>query len=74
MSGRGIGDIQYERHARASLQRVPLIDLAVQVEVHCLPHFLWKDFKYVGLFNTRIDGSDLRIFVVGVDFIAGSFA
>ena len=40
---RNIGDIQNERDADPVMERIPLIDLTIQIELHGLPHFGRQD-------------------------------
>src|ERR1700753_2951534 len=56
--GRGVRDVQYERHAGASLKRVPLVDLAVQIELYSLAHFRRQDRACGSRIDAGIDGSD----------------
>src|SRR5262249_16538297 len=58
VSDRRIGDVDDERYARLSLQRVPLLDLAIEVEVDSFPNFLRQDSKHLRLFKAGIDGPD----------------
>src|ERR1700730_6359312 len=53
-----IGHVDDERHARLSLERVPLLDLAIEVEVDSFLNFLRQDGKHLRLFKTGIDGPD----------------
>ena len=43
MSGRDIRDVQDERDADTILQRVPLVDFAIEIELHRLAHFHRQD-------------------------------
>src|SRR5215469_15177686 len=62
MGGGKISDVQDEHHPLAILLRVPLIDLAIQIEVCGIPNLRWKDCKDLVLFDTGIDGSDSENF------------
>src|SRR5262249_10872191 len=57
-----IRDVQYEYDAPALLLRVPLIDLAIQVEVHGVTNLVWQDRKHFGRVDTGIDRSDRENF------------
>src|SRR5215472_5970382 len=58
MGGGGISDVQDEYHPLAVLLRVPLIDLAIQIEIRGIPNLLWQHCKDFLPFDTGVDGSD----------------
>src|SRR5215469_13087641 len=62
MGGGKISDVQDEHHPFAVLLRVPLIDLAIQVEVCGIPNLLWQHCKDFLRLDTGIDGSDSENF------------
>jgi hypothetical protein len=62
MGGGGISDVQDEHHPLAVLLRVPLIDLAIQIEVCGIPNLLWQHSKDFLRFDAGIDGSDSEDF------------
>src|SRR5215467_1471465 len=62
MGSGGIRDVQDEHHPFAVLLRVPLIDLAIQIEVCGIPNLLWQHCKDFLRLDTGIDGSDSENF------------
>src|SRR6516165_10920695 len=62
MGGGGISDVQDEHHPLAVLLRVPLIDLAIQIEVCGISNLLWQYCKDFLWFDTGIDSSDSENF------------
>src|SRR5262245_42966054 len=62
MGGAGISDVQDEHYPLAVLLRVPLIDLAIQIEVCGIPNLLRQHCKDFLRFDTGIDGSDSENF------------
>jgi hypothetical protein len=63
---REIRDVQYERHAGASLKREPLVDLAIQIELYGLPDFSRQDRACCCRIDPLVDVPMARIRVVGV--------
>src|SRR6516165_355497 len=62
MGGGGVSNVQDEHHPLAVLLRVPLIDLAIQIEVCGIPNLLWQHCQNLFPFDTGVDGSDGKNF------------
>src|SRR5258708_34642462 len=58
VGGRGVGDVQNESNPASTLKREPLIDLAIQIELHGLANFHGQNGPYRRWIDTGIYGAN----------------
>ncbi len=56
--GCSICDVQYEGYADPALKRIPLVDLAIEIKLHGLPHFGRQGRTRGGDIGTGVYGPD----------------
>ena len=77
VGGGGIRNVQDERDAGTSLRRIPLVDLAIEIEFYGLPDFRRQDRPGSGRVDAGVHGSDaaetaayeISYFFPGIDLV-----